>query len=50
MDTNKGSGKHEEMLSGRGTGSMGWTGFPFQGGSSHTLGVEIGKSSDSLVL
>ena len=32
MDTNKGLGKHEELLSGWGTGSMGWTGFPFQGG------------------
>ena len=49
MDTNKGSGKHEEMLSGRGTGSMGLTDFPSRG-SSNTLGVEIRKSSDSLVL
>ena len=49
MDTNKGLGKHEEMLSGWGTGSVGWTGFPSRG-SSNTLSVEIGKSSDSLVL
>ena len=50
MEKSRGLGKHEEMVSGWGTGSMGWTGFPFQGRSSNTLGVEIAKSSDSLVL
>ena len=50
MDTNKGLGEHKEMLSGWGTGSMAWTGFPFQGRGCNTLSVEIGKSSDSLVL
>ena len=51
MDTNKGLAKHEEMLPGRWTGSMRWTGFPCRGGeSTNTLGVKIGKISDSLVL
>ena len=57
MDTNKGLAKHEEMLPGRWMGSMRWTGFPCRGGgkgrggeSTNTLGVKIGKISDSLVL
>ena len=32
MDTNKGLAKHEEMLPGRWTGSMRWTGFPCRRG------------------
>ena len=44
MDTNKGSGKHEELLSGWGTGSMRWTGFPFQGGVAILWVWKLGKA------
>ena len=43
-------GKHEELLSGWGTGSMGWTGFPFEGEEAVLWVWKLGKSSNRLVL